>query len=263
MTGDATEGIWQIERGAATDLGSPDPWARPHREPARTPTPSARRSSASGSTASSSLPPSSASWTSTPTPYRRPGVPDRLRGGARRAGSGQATGPVPGSTTSTTRCRAWQVPPHLAVQLRHGAARLRTNTLRSEADCLNSGYQIRRRRSSRMTGRLIAAVRGEAGEPNAAAGSSLRRCSLLQHRAVRLAEDRPAILDFQPETTGFVDEPMMAPAQQHEVRKRSGSAVGPMDDMVRVAPRRRAVAAGEPAVQVADGDGAAHRSRHR
>jgi hypothetical protein len=50
---------------------------------------------------------------------------------------------------------------------------------------------------------------------------------------------------------GFVDEPVVVAAEEHEVVAVGGAAVFPGDDVVGVAPLRWAVAAGEPAVAVA------------
>lgn len=51
---------------------------------------------------------------------------------------------------------------------------------------------------------------------------------------------------------------MVAPAKQHEVQHGGRTAVGPMNDMVRVAPRVGPVAAREPAVAVSDDHGTPH-----
>jgi hypothetical protein len=52
-----------------------------------------------------------------------------------------------------------------------------------------------------------------------------------------------------------VDQPVVPPAEQHQVPERGGATLDPVLDVVRIAPRVRTVAAGEPAVPVAHDHG--------
>jgi hypothetical protein len=52
-----------------------------------------------------------------------------------------------------------------------------------------------------------------------------------------------------------VTQDVVAPAQQDEVGEIGLAAATPVNDVVRVAPLRRSVAAGEPAAAVAEGEG--------
>src|SRR5688572_20641041 len=76
--------------------------------------------------------------------------------------------------------------------------------------------------------------------------------------AVRIDEDGLAggLVDAHP-PRGVVDDVVVVPAEEREVVDGCGPAVGPVDDVVRLAPGRRVVAAGEGAHPVARHDGAA------
>src|SRR5713226_10631209 len=67
-------------------------------------------------------------------------------------------------------------------------------------------------------------------------------------------------LSCQPE---LVDESMVAPTQQAGVGEVGFATIGPMDDVVPVAPIGRPVAAREAAVLVSNDERAAERSGHR
>ena len=83
-----------------------------------------------------------------------------------------------------------------------------------------------------------------------------------QRGAVRASEDRPSAGKVQAEPASVVHHPVVAAAQQEEVRYRGGSPIGPVLDVVSVAPRRWAIAAREPAPTVPDHHSAPHRGRH-
>lgn len=55
---------------------------------------------------------------------------------------------------------------------------------------------------------------------------------------------------------------MVRAAQQDQVPERGRSTVGPVPNVMRVAPAGWAIASGEPAAAISNGDGAAHRRRH-
>src|SRR5918995_994868 len=66
-------------------------------------------------------------------------------------------------------------------------------------------------------------------------------------------------LDAEP---SVVHEPVVAPAEKDEVGKARRAAVRPMINMMRVAPARRSITAGEGAPTVANGDRPSKRRRH-
>ena len=57
-----------------------------------------------------------------------------------------------------------------------------------------------------------------------------------------------------------MDEPVVTPAQEHEVGQRGHASAGPVDDVMCVAPRRRPVARGEATMPVAHDHRPAHRA---
>src|ERR671923_2476488 len=66
----------------------------------------------------------------------------------------------------------------------------------------------------------------------------------LEHRAVRSVEPRQAVHDLHRETL-VVGQPVVSPAQQHEVLQCGRTTVGPVDNVVRIAPRGWSPAVGE------------------
>jgi hypothetical protein len=73
---------------------------------------------------------------------------------------------------------------------------------------------------------------------------------VLQHRTVRPSEHGAPVLQSEPEPASLVHHPVVAPAQEHQVLKRGGSSVRPVDHVVGIAPGLRAVASREPAAAV-------------
>jgi hypothetical protein len=59
-----------------------------------------------------------------------------------------------------------------------------------------------------------------------------------------------------------MDQPVVWPAEQDEVAEGGLAPVCPVPDVVRIAPARRAAAAGEPAAAIADGDSSPQGRRH-
>jgi len=55
-----------------------------------------------------------------------------------------------------------------------------------------------------------------------------------------------------------MDQPVMAPARQQEVRQRRWPAVGPVNDVVDIAPQMRPVAAEKLAMAISDYNGTPH-----
>ena len=58
-----------------------------------------------------------------------------------------------------------------------------------------------------------------------------------------------------------MDQPVMAPAEQQKVAQRGRPAIGPVHDLVRVAPGLRTVASGEAAIAIPYDHGSADRGR--
>jgi len=59
-----------------------------------------------------------------------------------------------------------------------------------------------------------------------------------------------------------MDKPVMTPADEHQIPDCGHSAIGPVLDVVGVAPRGRTVTPREAAVPVSHDQGAPHRGRH-
>ncbi len=55
-----------------------------------------------------------------------------------------------------------------------------------------------------------------------------------------------------------MDQAVVSPAQQHQIRQRGGSAVRPVHHVVSVAPGGRTIAPGEPALSISDHHSSAH-----
>src|SRR6266550_4887265 len=90
----------------------------------------------------------------------------------------------------------------------------------------------------------------------------LRRRTIFEHGSVGSSEDRPALVQIEPEASWLVHQPVVAPAQEQQVLERRRTAIGPVDNVVGVAPGMWTVAAGEAAPAIPGDHGSAHRWGH-
>ena len=83
-----------------------------------------------------------------------------------------------------------------------------------------------------------------------------------QRRAAGPAEHRLPVLEREGEPARRVKRSVMAATQEQQIRKCRGATVGPMNDVMGVAPGLRAIASWKPAMAITDHDGSANRWRH-
>ena len=108
------------------------------------------------------------------------------------------------------------------------------------------------------------------GQSRASVDPKLTGLSLAEARSAGLTQLRsvgpvePGDSVDEPKRERVMDEPVMRPAQEHEVGELGLSAVGPVPHVMRVAPGRGPAAARKPAAAIAHDHGAPKRRRdHR
>src|SRR5206468_661551 len=78
---------------------------------------------------------------------------------------------------------------------------------------------------------------------------------VVQDRPARSTEYRPPVFHLKTEPASSVAQPVVAPTEQDQVAQIGPTPVGPMSDVMHVAPGRRPVTPREPAVPVPEGNG--------